>query len=69
MEQILFYHIWGLQTFWPSDLNNVMNNPHMRGLIRAIAGCFEYFIIAKLLIEHHLQFQSFKGATGARPGL
>ena len=27
MEQILFYHIWGLQTFWSSDLNNVMNNP------------------------------------------
>ena len=25
MEQILFYHIWGLQTF--SDLNNLMNNP------------------------------------------
>ena len=27
MEQILFYHIWGLQAFWPSDLNNLMNNP------------------------------------------
>ena len=27
MEQILFYHIWGLQTFWSSDLNNLMNNP------------------------------------------
>ena len=27
MEQNLFYHIWGLQTFWPSDLNNLMNNP------------------------------------------
>ena len=25
MEQILFYHIWGLQTFWSSD--NLMNNP------------------------------------------
>ena len=21
MEQILFYHIWGLQPFWSSDLN------------------------------------------------
>ena len=27
MEQILFYHIWGLQAFWPSELNNLMNNP------------------------------------------
>ena len=27
MEQILFYHIWGLQTFWSSDFNNLMNNP------------------------------------------
>ena len=27
MEQILFYHIWGLQTFWSKDLNNLMNNP------------------------------------------
>ena len=27
MEQILFYHIWGLQTFWSSDLNYLMNNP------------------------------------------
>ena len=26
-EQILFYHIWGLQPFWSSDLNNLMNNP------------------------------------------
>ena len=26
MKQILFYHIWGLQTFWSSDLNNLMNN-------------------------------------------
>ena len=25
--QILIYHIWGLQTFWSSDLNNLMNNP------------------------------------------
>ena len=22
LEQILFYHIWGLQTFWSSGLNN-----------------------------------------------
>ena len=27
MEQILLYHIWGLKAFWPSDLNNLMNNP------------------------------------------
>ena len=26
-EQILFYHSWGLQPFWSSDLNNPMNNP------------------------------------------
>ena len=26
MEQILFYQMWGLQTFWLSDLNNLMNN-------------------------------------------
>ena len=25
LEQILFNHIWGLQPFWPSDLNNLMN--------------------------------------------
>ena len=24
---ILFYHIRGLQQFWSSDLNNLMNNP------------------------------------------
>ena len=27
MEHILFYHKWGLQTFWSSDLNNLVNNP------------------------------------------
>ena len=27
MEQILFYHIWGLQPFWSSYLNNLMNTP------------------------------------------
>ena len=27
IEQILFYNIWMLQTFWSSDLNNLMNNP------------------------------------------
>ena len=27
MKQIVFYDIWGLQPFWPSDLNNLMNNP------------------------------------------
>ena len=27
MEEILFYHIWGLQPFWSSDQNNLMNNP------------------------------------------
>ena len=25
MKQILFYHILGLQPFWSSDLNNLMN--------------------------------------------
>ena len=34
---------------------------HMRSLIRAIAGRFEYSMIVKLLIEHHLQFLSLKG--------
>ena len=41
---------------------------HMRGLIRAIAGYFEYFMTVKLLIEHHLQFQSLKGDYGGSPG-
>ena len=27
MLQILFYHIWDLQPFLSSDLNNLMNNP------------------------------------------
>ena len=27
MEQILFYHIWELQPYWSSNLNNLMNNP------------------------------------------
>ena len=27
IEHILFFHIWGLQPFWSSDLNNLMNNP------------------------------------------
>ena len=26
-KQILFNHIWWLQPFWSSDLNNLMNNP------------------------------------------
>ena len=27
MKQILFNHLWWLQAFWSSDLNNLMNNP------------------------------------------
>ena len=27
LQLILFYHIWRLQPFWSSDLNNKMNNP------------------------------------------
>ena len=27
MKHILFYHIWGLEPFWSSDLNNLMNTP------------------------------------------
>ena len=27
IKQILFNHIWGLQSFWSIDLNNLMNNP------------------------------------------
>ena len=27
IKQISFNHIWGLQPFWCSDLNNLMNNP------------------------------------------
>ena len=34
---------------------------HMRSLIRAIAGLFDYSMIVKLLIEHYLQFLSLKG--------
>ena len=41
---------------------------HMRGLIRAIAGYFEYSMTVKLLIEHHLQFQGLKGDYGGSPG-
>ena len=41
---------------------------HMRGLIRAIAGYFEYYMTVKLLIEHHLQFQSLKGDYGGSLG-
>ena len=33
MEQILLYHIWGLQPFWSSDLNNRMNNQSNRTVI------------------------------------
>ena len=33
MDQILFNHIWGLQTFWSSDLTNLMNNPSNRPVI------------------------------------
>ena len=33
MEQILFYHIWGLQPFLSSDLNNQMNNPSNSPLV------------------------------------
>ena len=27
LQLIMFYHIWRLQPFWSSDLNNLMNNP------------------------------------------
>ena len=27
MKPTLFYHIWDMQPFWSSDLNNLMNNP------------------------------------------
>ena len=27
IKQILYNHIWGLQPFWSSNLNNLMNNP------------------------------------------
>ena len=27
MKQMLFYHLYGLQPFWSSDLNNPMNTP------------------------------------------
>ena len=27
IKHILFYHIWGLQPFWSSDLNNLINTP------------------------------------------
>ena len=27
IEHILFYNIWGLQPFWSSDLNNLINTP------------------------------------------
>ena len=37
---------------------------HMRSLIGAIAGRFEYSMIVKLLIEHHLQFLNLKGGWG-----
>ena len=32
-EQILIYHIWGLQSFWSSDLKNLINNPSNRPVI------------------------------------
>ena len=49
--------------------SNASDQPaHMRGLIRAIARCFEYSIIVKLLIEHHLQFQSLKVGCGGSSG-
>ena len=27
IKQILFNHTWGLEPFWSSNLNNLMNNP------------------------------------------
>ena len=33
LQLILFYHIWRLQPFWSSDLNNLMNNPSNSPLI------------------------------------
>ena len=39
---------------------------HMRSLIRAFALLLEYFMIVKLLTEHHLEFLSLKeGCTGS----
>ena len=33
LQLILFYHIWRLQPFWSSDLNNLRNNPSNSPLI------------------------------------
>ena len=33
LQLILFYHIWRLQPFWSSDLNNLKNNPSNSPLI------------------------------------
>ena len=41
---------------------------HMRSLIRAIAGHFEYPMIVKLLIEQHLAFLSLKAGCGGSSG-
>ena len=35
LQLILFYHIWRLQPFWSSDLNNLMNNPSNSPVISA----------------------------------
>ena len=36
---------------------------HMRSLIRAFASRLIYFMSAKLLTEHHLEFLSLKGGS------
>ena len=33
IKHFLFYHIWGLQPFWSSDLNKLMNTPSNRSVI------------------------------------
>ena len=35
LQLILFNHIWRLQPFWSSDLNNLLNNPSNSPVISA----------------------------------
>ena len=47
MEQILFYHIWGLQPFWSSDLNNLLNNPS-NSLVISEKKCLDRCVAAQM---------------------
>ena len=58
MKQIFFYHIFGLQPFWSSDLNNPMNTPSNSPVVSEEKmfglNIFYLYTLYTLYIEQHI---------------